>query len=221
MSDPLATLRRDPRLWTARGVAARPAGEAATVASGIAALDAVLPGGGWPLGALTELLLPEPGRGELTLLLPAQARLAHAADARAAPRWLCWIAPPLLPYAPALAAAGLPLQRLLLVHAQGTRAGRDRLWAAEQALVSGQCAAVLVWLVEPPYPALRRLQLAAADADAWAVALCPGHGAARRSPAALRLRLDGDGGVSVLRCRGGRPVRLDPAALQPVTEAGS
>ena len=40
------------------------------VASGFAELDAQLPGGGWPRRALTELLLPQPGIGELRLLAP-------------------------------------------------------------------------------------------------------------------------------------------------------
>jgi protein ImuA len=58
-------------------VARAPAGrtQQAVLASGHAALDAQLPGGGWPVGALTELLLPHPGVGELRLLAPALAAL--------------------------------------------------------------------------------------------------------------------------------------------------
>ena len=69
--------------------------------TGHAALDAELPGGGWPAAGLIELLLPAPGCGELRLLAPALAGLP-----------VLWVAPPLLPYAPALAALGLAVHRL-------------------------------------------------------------------------------------------------------------
>ena len=45
-----------------------------TVASGFAMLDAELPGGGWPRGALTELLCDGSGVGEISLLQPALRR---------------------------------------------------------------------------------------------------------------------------------------------------
>ena len=104
----------------------------AVVSSGLASLDEAL-GGGWPRGALTELLADGPG---LSLLLPALAELGRG------DRWLAWVNPPWLPYAPALAEGGVDLSRVLLIH------GRDEaqaLWAAEQALRSGNCAAVLFW----------------------------------------------------------------------------
>src|SRR3954464_9934120 len=85
----------------------------AAIATGFAALDAELPGGGWPGGALIELLPAAPGIGELGLVLPALARLT------AAGKHAVCLAPPHLPYAPALAAAGLDLTRLLVVRASG------------------------------------------------------------------------------------------------------
>ncbi|KEZ94846.1 CDP-6-deoxy-delta-3,4-glucoseen reductase, partial [Xanthomonas vasicola pv. vasculorum NCPPB 895] len=45
--------------------------------TGHAALDALLPDGGWPRRALTELLLPAHGIGEIALLLPMLARMKH------------------------------------------------------------------------------------------------------------------------------------------------
>ncbi|HEY9105608.1 MAG TPA: hypothetical protein VIN58_02930, partial [Roseateles sp.] len=56
------------RLWrgSSLGAAADP-----TLASGFAALDAELPGGGWPLRAVTELLTPQTGVLEWRLLAPA------------------------------------------------------------------------------------------------------------------------------------------------------
>ena len=62
-----------PSLWRASqigGAAQR------STASGFEALDAQLPGGGWPHGTLTELLLAQAGVGELRLLAPALAALA-------------------------------------------------------------------------------------------------------------------------------------------------
>src|SRR4051812_7294839 len=109
----------------------------ASVPSGFAALDAQLPGGGWPVGLLTELMPVHVGIGELRLLGPALGSLS------ASGRKLAWIAPPHLPYAPALAAAGIASENLIVVR---TRSEKDTLWAAEQALASNACGAVLAWL---------------------------------------------------------------------------
>ena len=105
----------------------------------------VLPGGGWPTGALTELLIPHFGVGELGLLLPQLRNIP-------AGRWGVCIAPPGLPYAPALAAAGVPLGRLLLVQAESPAHAR---WACRQALASRSCEIVLLWLAEADMAALR------------------------------------------------------------------
>ena len=127
------------------------------VASGFAELDTVLPGGGWPRGALTEILMPQHGIGALRLLVPALARLSRDE------RWVCWVAPPYIPYAPALVGAGIDLSRVLLVH---PGAQQDGLWAVEQSLRSGTCSAVLAWPTLDDRTALRRLQLAAEAGDA-------------------------------------------------------
>jgi cell division inhibitor SulA/protein ImuA len=150
-----------------------------TVASGFAPLDELLPSGGWPRGALTEIVVAHPGIGELRLLLPALARLSRG------DRWIAFIAPPYIPFAPALAAAGVELSRLLLVH---PRTREEHLWAVEASLRAGACAAVLAW---PPQAVtasqLRRWQLAAEMGGAVGVLF------QRRdidnSPAALRLQL--------------------------------
>src|SRR5258708_5515585 len=78
--------------------------------TGFAELDARLAGSGWPRHALTEIEYAHDGIGELRLLLPALVSLSQQA------RWVAWIAPPYIPYAPALAAAGVNLARVLLVH---------------------------------------------------------------------------------------------------------
>ncbi len=178
------------------------------LATGCRELDAQLPGGGWPLGALTELLLEGPGVGELRLLLPALARLTRAG------RWLAWVAPPHLPYAPALAAAGMELSRLLVIHSASDREG---LWAMEQALRAGSCGAVLGWPPAADHRRLRRLQLAAQTGNAMGVLFRPLSARGQASPAALRLHLEpGPAGtiLHILKRRGGwatRPVVLPRA----------
>jgi cell division inhibitor SulA/protein ImuA len=117
-----------------------------------------------------------------------------------------------VPYAPALAAAGLALKRLLVAR---TQAADDAWWAAEQALRSGACGTVLAWLRAPDERRMRRLQLAAETGRAWGVLFRPGCAAQERSPAALRLRLVPAASglaVYVLKRRGGpvnKPVRVD------------
>jgi cell division inhibitor SulA/protein ImuA len=170
----LDELKRHGALWQGRrGLLAADR----LLSSGWTVLDDAL-GGGWPRASLAEVL-SDAYQG-LPLTLPLLARLS------AGSRWLAWVAPPYVPYAPALAARGIRVERLLLV--RDVSAGQ-RLWAAEQALKSGACSAVLVWPEQIQTAQLRRLQLAAEQGD------CPGilfrslrsvrHG----SPAGLRLRV--------------------------------
>src|ERR1700694_4355394 len=105
MSALLASVLNHPAIWRGDDCART----ADTVPSGYAPLDAVLPGGGWPRGALTELLVERPGIGELRFLLPALSLLARE------DRWLAFIAPPYHLYAPALAASGIDASRLICV----------------------------------------------------------------------------------------------------------
>jgi hypothetical protein len=174
--------------------------------TGFAELDDLLPGGGWPRGALTEILVERQGIGELRLLLPALARASEQSG------WLAWVAPPHVPYAPALAAAGVRLQRLLVAKPQSVA---DAWWTAEQALRSGACSAVLAWLKTPDERLMRRLQLGAESGRAWGVLFRSAHAAQQRSTAALRLRLEATAeglSVHILKRRGGyvsKPVLLD------------
>ena len=106
---------------------------AQAIPSGFAALDDELPGGGWPCQGLTEVMADDPGIGELALLLPAFAGLTSSG------KRAIWIAPPHIPYAPALAAGGVDLANLLIVQSPGRR---DALWATEQALRAASCHAL-------------------------------------------------------------------------------
>jgi hypothetical protein len=165
--------------------------------TGHAGLDALLPQGGWPRAALTELLLPADGVGELALLLPALARLTQAGGIVAV------VAPPYLPYAPAWQAAGVDLRHLEIVEADA----RGALWAFEQCLRSAACAAVLGWPLQADAQALRRLQVAADSGDCLGFAFRDAKHAANPSPAALRLEYAaaGEGGWYVRKCRGANP----------------
>lgn len=165
--------------------------------TGYSELDALLPNGGWPHAALTELLVPNEGIGALQLLLPTLARLSEQR------RWIAWVAPPYIPYAPALAAAGVDPSRVMLVH---PRAGDDGLATIERCLRSGTCGAVLAWPMVGDATAIRRLQAAAAEGHSWGVLFRPDHLASQPSPAALRLKVarrPNGVEVSLLRPRGG------------------
>ncbi len=200
MSDALAELLRHPALWRGGGT-----GAPETVPTGFRALDARLPGGGWPLATLTELLVPAAGVGELRLLLPALRSLTAAGTE---PRWVAWLAPPHLPYAPALAAAGLDPARMLVVR---PRAGLDRLWAMEQARRAGAGAAARGGAGDARDPMLRRLKLAAEEGGTPGFLLRPAAHRHETSPAALRLALTArDYGldVEVLKSRCG-PARIE------------
>ncbi len=199
----LDSLLQRPDIW--RGSHLNTADEA--ISSGFPELDEHLPGGGWPRGALTEILMPQHGIGALRLLMPALAPASHEG------RWICWVAPPYIPYAPALLEAGVDLSRVLLVH---PKADQDGMWAVEQSLRSGTCSAVLAWPTLDDSPTLRRLQLAAEEGNAMGFLFRPRRMAARPSPAALRVQLQPESGselsVTILKRRGGwarGPVHLD------------
>jgi hypothetical protein len=222
VNDALENLLQNPRVW--RG--SRQAGIHEGLSTGYARLDRHLPGGGWPRHALTEILLEHHGAGELKLLMPALARLSQAdegpvqADGEAG--WVAWIAPPFQPYPPALLQWGINLAHMLIVHPRQDHPGRghpgqdpgqdkETLWAAEQALLSGNCTAVLVWSDALNDRASRRLQLAAEKGRSWAIAFRPWKAAAQSSAAALRIALKaGERGtdVRILKSRGGRPVTV-------------
>jgi hypothetical protein len=202
-SSSLDAVLAHPAIWRGGDCAPEPA----AVPTGFAALDAVLPGGGWPQAALTEMLLAREGIGELRLVLPGLARL------QANERDVIWIAPPHLPYAPALAAAGLDLRRLVIVRPAATA---DALWAFEQALRAPECGAAFLW----PQGVLddratRRLQVAAREGGSWGVLWRrPGQpGIAGAAPLRLALAPAAQQlAVHVVKRRGGevaRPVLLD------------
>lgn len=216
------------QVWAADRIAAA---VRATLPSGHEPLDAQLPGGGWPVGALTELLLDQPGHGEWRLLGPLLATLGRGGG-----RWVA-ITPPLRPHGPALQALGLDLTQGLWVDAASDT---DAAWAAEQALRSaGRAApggasaspvdtartAVLWWSDERQSTlstgTLRRLHLAVQASEALLFVLRPAARAGRSTPAPLRLHasVDPDGPtrlrLRILKRRGPpleAPLLLDTGA---------
>jgi cell division inhibitor SulA/protein ImuA len=176
VGDPkIARLLEHPAIWRGRSAARRWG-----LSSGYAALDEHLPDKGWPRTGLIEILVSRFGSGELTLLMPALAALTRAATAR----WCVWVAPPLVPFAPALASCGVILDRVAVVG--GTRP----LWAFEQALGSGACDAVLGWVRQPKPRDIRRLQLAAERGRTLGVLFRPRRAAREASAAVLRLAVE-------------------------------
>ena len=179
-----------------------------TIPTGYGELGRELPGGGWPAGALTELLGLQEGIGELQLVLPAVAKLTQAG------KRVVWLAPPHIPYAPALAAAGVDLVHLAVIRAPGRR---DALWAAEQVLRAGPCHALLAWFRHARYDELRRLAVAAEASNAFVALFRPSNAAHETSPASLRILLEGESDglrLNILKRRG-RPAEA-PIHL-PVT----
>jgi len=209
VNEKLEKLLQNPRLW--RGQAQADSSGWQGLATGYPKLDQQLPGGGWPRNALTEILLEHYGTGELQLLMPALAHLSQPQadvgniDNTDEAGWIAWIAPPFEPYPPALQQWGINLSRILIVR---PRKPTEVLWAAEQALSSGNCAAVLLWSATFDDATSRRLQLAAEKGRSWAIAFRSLKALSQPSAAALRIRLrTGTGGtdLDILKSRGGRP----------------
>jgi len=171
-------------------------------------LDSQLPGGGWPLGMLTELIARNPGVGELRLLIPMLRQLTLERKV------VIMLAPPLIPYAPALASFGIDLNYLIIIQAPNAA---DRLWAVEQTLKSTSFGALLAWLPQdktrPEH--LRRMQLAAQSSRGPVFLFRELPAQFESSPAPLRLLLlprpEQSLAVQLLKRRG--PLLADPVLI--------
>ena len=175
--------------------------------SGHAALDALLPGGGWPSQDLIEVLQPLHVQAEWRLVAPAVAALVARGGS------VLLIGPRQCPHLPGLAQWGVPADRVVWVHA-ATEA--QRLWATEQALKSDALTAVMSWLPQARPEQLRRLQTLAAAHAGLSFLFRPMAQAQVASPAPLRLALSlgqqpDEWQVQVLKRRGSwlpQPVAL-------------
>ena len=207
-----------------------------TLDTGYANLNRELPGGGWPQGAMVEVLQPQAGQHEWGLLAPVLAALqASSEKSRSVPAWLVLTGAPYLPFGPALRARQISMQRLLCIHPDPEPGQAPALlWATREALLCADVAAVLAWLPEARSAHLRRLQIAAHTHNKLLFVFRPLRARHESSPAPLRLLLEGhadaSGGggagvqVYVLKRRGpslAAPVQLDtrPARLSALLAA--
>jgi cell division inhibitor SulA len=198
---PAEALLAHPGLWRADHIEPRSQG----IGTGYPTLDALLIDRGWPKAGLVELLTDQTGIGELRLLGPALAALNVDEQ-----RWVAWIDPPHIPYAPALVEIGIDVGKQLWV--RPTSSG-EALWATEHAAKSGSCSAVLAWLDESKLTPkdIRRLKLASRRGDTLAVLFRPADAARRQSMAELRVALTHTAvpdrlSIEILKRRGGWPI---------------
>lgn len=191
-----AGLLADARLWraTSLGASASPC-----IASGFGALDAQLPGGGWPTRMLSEILQAQAGRCEWRLLGPALGRLLQQQASQSQPMRrkpttptpaarppLLLINPPQQPHLPGLRVHGITPQQLIWVAPANAL---QALWATEQAIKANAAGAVLAWLPEARPAQIRRLQAAALGSAAPVFLFRPLAVQTQSSAAPLRLIL--------------------------------
>ncbi len=191
-----------------------------TFPTGHSELDSALHLGGWPQGATTELLQVRPSSCELQLAIPTITQQQQRAP------WVALIDPPFTPFAPALQAQGLELERLLLLY---PRDHKELLWAAAQSLQSGSCSSVLTWCHRSALAdkELRRLQQAAASGQCWHLLMRPFQLQQQASPSALRIKAErqahGELKIDIIKQRGGwsgQQIILPPAPARAHIDHG-
>ncbi len=208
--------RIHPALWRASQIARSPG---LYVSTGYPEISAQLPGGGWPLGNLIEVMTPRAGIGELQLFrhaLSDQSTPGHAEGGRQHARGNDSVAadpsardvpsadsgprlrnaqdqrPIVLiqpPYVPQTCAWAQWGVAPSRLLWLSPRGMADALWAAEHILNSGTFAALVLWQDTLRDAALRRLQLAAQKGDTLFVLVRALSAARQSSPAPLRLAL--------------------------------
>lgn len=177
-----------------------------TVPSGWGALDAQLPGGGWPRRSLTEVLASQPAVCEWRLLGGVLGQVASAGGQ------VVLVGPPKPPHLPGLLHVGISAAQVIWVQAQTPA---ERLWVTEQMIKSDAAGAIVAWLPQARHEQIRRLQVCALACKA-PVFLCRPEAARHDSSAApLRLhttfRLDWELEVDIFKRRGpamDAPLRL-------------
>jgi protein ImuA len=185
-----------------------------TLPSGFGDLDRVLPGGGWPIGALTEILNSnDEGIGELSLLMPAIAAASHSGQG------VVLVNAPYIPFPAAWLAKGVALENCTFISTDNLQ---EALWSTEQSLLSGACSLVIFWQPQGKaieYKALHRLHLAALNGKTPAILFRSRRDSTQASPAALRLLVTAMAGELALRVIKRRDIPLDHAVylrLHPI-----
>ncbi len=193
----LRSLLDSPNLWRGSehylAATTKTSGHFPGLPTGFAALDASLPWRGWPANALVEIITPLWGTGELQLVLPLLRRISMAGKSA------LWFSPPCIPYAPALASAGVDIARMIIVTPPAT----EVLWGIEKALQDKACAVVLAWPGHLSGKHIRRLQLAALTGQTLGILFH--HRNIRHSASVLRLHAQAEEdamALTVLKARG-------------------
>ena len=151
----ISQLMSQGKIW--KGDHAHHATPEKVIPTGYPLLDVELPGGGWPVGAVTEILYPQVSMGELRLVLPALKHVAQHDQ-----RWQIWLNPPGQPYGPGLNSWGVSLRQTLVC---ADLTPKEFSWVIDQSVQHSGCSVVLAWAnrIEPAQ--LRRLQLASERRD--------------------------------------------------------
>ena len=170
-------LHSNPTLWRGCDMAGQGSHGHST---GFSQLDNILPGRGWPQKGLMEIITPHWGMGELQLLIPLMRSVIEQG------KWILWISPPYLLYAPALIQAGINTDQVLVVKMDTSC--KDALWSMEKALQTENCGLVLAWQNWLPNKVLRRLQLAADVGHTLGVLFK--HHDSEHSPSSIRLKIE-------------------------------
>lgn len=172
-------------------------GTGPVLASGFSALDAELPGGGWPCQALSEILSPQPSVLEWRLVGPA-LRAVVAGGGQ-----VVVVGPPKAPHLPGLHHCGVDAGHFVWIQAD---APAERLWCTEQLIKSGTCGALMSWLPQARPEQIRRLQVCAQACQGPVFLFRPAAAQHESSAAPLRLvatiGLDWELHVQVLKRRG-------------------
>ena len=153
---------------------------ASVLPTGFALLDAELPSGGWPCGALTELLQPQPSVVEWRLFGPALRQVSARGQT------VVVVGPPKPPHPPGLRHAGIDPTHFVWFQAE---APAERLWCAEQLVRSNACGAVVVWLPQARPEQIRRLQVGAQGCEGGVFLCRPAAAAHEASAAPLRVHV--------------------------------
>lgn len=184
IESPLARLGQLEHIWRACELGT--AG-VQTVRTGYSTLDSVLPGHGWPCGAMTDVLQAQSGLHEWGLVAPSLAALQSASPSA----YVALVGAPHCPFGPALGARQLNMQRLININAAAKSNGPALLWATQEALQCADVAAVLAWLPDARSSHLRRLQIAALTHHKLLFVFRQLHTQHDSSPAPLRLTVVG------------------------------
>ncbi len=174
-----------PHVWRVSDLAV----EEAVLPSGHVELDMRLPGGGWPMGNMVEVLQQHPFQHAWQLLLPV---LSQAVLRTGSPVVL--VGAPYHPFGPSLKAQGLSPEALICVNTQKSAA---RLWAAEQALRCADVAAVMAWLPKATSGELRRLHVASQQNRRLLFVFRGLEARFDASPARLRMVLEGNDSIEL------------------------